>query len=229
MGGAVPSGRIKSLADQVGIGTKALRTARERLGVVATRNGNGATMRSSWALPIELCPAVRGYDDRVRTHALDDSSSNRAPRRSPEEMLTIAKVGDLKKPVGRITPDSTIQAAPALGSGDLDAVSMAHKVLTSARNFSASPEQCADTLLEQERPRVALRVRQFVQLGMNESAGRELAIRLVVQRDRVGSKAGSCIECQCLHGVLCAAGAAGHAHGPRDASEIWLCWCARRN
>ena len=49
--GAVESANVKALAEQAGIGTKALRNARERLGVVATRHGNGVAMRSTWSLP----------------------------------------------------------------------------------------------------------------------------------------------------------------------------------
>lgn len=203
--GAAASAHIKAHAAQAGVGTKALRNAREWLGVVTTRMGSGATMRSVWVLP-----------------------SIRAPLASSDALLRIVNVGDLKTPVDRIAPAPTIRAAPALGCGDLDAASATHKVLTNAAYRSASSEQCADTPIEQERPRMALRVRQFVQRGMNYNLAHELAIRLVVERDRTGSKAGSCIECQCLSRATCAPGAAGHTPGPRDPAEIWMCWCARR-
>lgn len=74
--GAVESAHIKALAEQAGIGTKALRNARERLGVVATRQGNGATMRSTWTLPVVAAPV----------------SEEETPIRALEQVLSPAKV-----------------------------------------------------------------------------------------------------------------------------------------
>lgn len=166
--GAVESAHIKVLAEQAGIGPKALRNARERLGVVATRHGHSLTMRSVWTLPVDTRPEPGS----------DGIEGFRA-----DEMLSIAKVK------------------------------------TAGANAG---------LTEAEAANLERRVHQFVERGMNAAHGCELAIRLVVERDRAGSKAGSCIECQSLRDSSCEPGAQGHTPGPRDPSEIWMCWTARR-
>lgn len=217
--GAVESAHIKVLAEQAGIGPKALRNGRERLGVVATRHGQGLTMRSVWTLPVEIPPEPGS----------DGLEVFRAPGPSAASLSTIVKVESLRKPVvsaDAIPPEKA--GFVAIGEGgertdqrDAECSEMLRiaKVQTASANAGLTDAEAANL----ER-----RVHQFVDRGMNAAHGRELAIRLVVERDRAGSKAGSCIECQCLDRSACEPGTQGHTPGPRDLAEIWMCWAARR-
>jgi hypothetical protein len=55
--GRVPSHDVKRRATEAGISDKALRTARERLNVVSSREGFGADTKTFWALgPLHSCP-----------------------------------------------------------------------------------------------------------------------------------------------------------------------------
>ena len=215
--GAAESAHIKVLAEQAGIGTKALRNARERLGVLVARHGGGTTMRSVWSLP-EMYARAGG--DGIRAHP-----SKRW------RLLTPVKVSDLANPDisrRRISPPK--EAFPAAEQVVAGPDAKGRELLGDAWPLTAATEQTATTeLTSAEQDRLVRRSRQFVQRGMNGAASRELAIRLVVERDRTASRTGSCIECQCLERSSCAPGAEGHTPGPRDPAEIWMCWCARRH
>lgn len=95
---------------------------------------------------------------------------------------------------------------------------------------SASQERPSGAveLLPAESTRVAARIVSFARYGMVESDARQLAVRLVVERDRTSSRTGSCIECIAFDGIACEPGRCGDAPGPRPVTEIWGCWCARR-
>ena len=83
-------------------------------------------------------------------------------------------------------------------------------------------------LTTSEEERVEGRLRAFMSHGLDAPQARDLAVRLVLQRDRTSSKCGSCAECQCYERGSCQPGSHGHTEGPRDLAAIWPCWCARR-
>ena len=87
-----------------------------------------------------------------------------------------------------------------------------------------------EALLPHEEALVVRRTHAFAARGgLSDHAARELATALVLGRDRVGERGGSCVECQNLvRPGVCAAAAAGHAEGPRELMEVWHCWVARR-
>ena len=185
--GPVVSMRVKSLAGQFGIGPKALRNARDRLGVAMVRQGNGEAMRSVWSLPVEGAAApVQPAADGIR-----------APS-TATKMLRSAKVGVLINV--NVSGDLNVPSKPSpmFGFYRNRASPAEGKLLTSA-NFSAvQTEQFADSALTQfEQARTSHRVKLFVLRGMNEADARPLAFRLVVERDRTnGRSRGSCVECQ---------------------------------
>ena len=188
-----------SLAEQAGISLKALRKAREHLCVVATRQGNGARMRSIWSLPTACA------------------------RQPPARDLENARSG----------PEADAIRAPLVDDLETRHVRAAGRKLLRNAHFSENTAAVTElisvvelTLAEQAR--VARRLEQFVVRGMNATRGRNLAIRLVVERDRTGAKSGSCIECSCWRESSCSPGDEGHTSGPRAPAEIWMCWCARR-
>lgn len=217
--GAVESAQVKALAEQAGIGTKALRNARERLGVLAARHGQGLTMRSFWTLPVEI-PSEPGSDS---------IECFRAPGPSAASLSILVKVESLRKPVASAGTKPREKAGfvtigedgerTDLRDDECSEMLTIAKVQTGRANAEPTVEEAAN---------IKRRVRQFAERGMIADGARHLAIRLVVERDRAGSKAGSCIECQCLNRSSCEPGAQGHTPGPRDPSEIWMCWCARR-
>ena len=88
--GRTESARIKLLAAQAGIGTKALRNARERLGVVATRSGNGQRMRSTWALAPERVPEAKQPEPAPNPQALSYSDRNNPNRLTGRALQDLA-------------------------------------------------------------------------------------------------------------------------------------------
>ena len=205
--GAVESAQVKALAEQAGIGTKALRNAREKLGVVATRRGNGSLMRSMWSLPN---PDQAALENLNNWRAEEYGAGIGAPSFSAVGMPRIVKVGGTQMSTWLPTP-------------------LQPEVPRNEQQFSTIhlPTTAVELTLN-EQHHVERLSSEFVTRGMNELAGHQLAVRLVTERDRRGEKSGSCIECQCLNRGSCAPGAQGHTPGPRDPHEIWMCWCSRR-
>ncbi len=208
--GAVASAHIKALAEQAGIGAKSLRNARERLGVVTTRHGNGRTMRSVWALPLVDDEASKREEIQ---HAKTEVQGIRAQAGTNAEMSIFVSLGGRRS--------STATSGPA-GHGAVGGHVQVMKLLTAEQSSRAS------ILTPQEIAWVEFSAGKFMTRGMTEIDGFELAIRLVVERNRNGGKGGSCLECQCFDHGTCAPGAGGHTPGPRDPSVIWMCWCSRR-
>jgi hypothetical protein len=98
-----------------------------------------------------------------------------------------------------------------------------------------APGMCAFVVAEMvalspaERARVERRVQEFARRGLDTARARDVAVRLVMERDRVSSASGSCIECQCFQDNSCEPGQKGFTPGPRDPSEVWMCWTSRRS
>ena len=85
----------------------------------------------------------------------------------------------------------------------------------------------AKGLSEAEATRVARRAAAFIARGLTAALANDVAIALVLERDRGGTREGSCIECQCMvHGGCTSAEFSG---GSRDVREIWYCGYARRD
>lgn len=145
------------LARAEGITPKMLRVARERLGVVIRRSGNGVRMRSTWSLPVE---------------------SQKARGRP----LAVSMRG-MEQPTG--------EPSDAAGLSFADA----------------------------ERGRISRRIAFFMWKGLTKVAAHELAIHLLLERDRHGSRAGSCIECQNWRPE----GQRPCSEGQRQPGEIWDC------
>lgn len=160
-----------------GMTAKQVRRARERMGIVICRSGNGASMRSTWALPVE----VRGTRDTSPALTFPDMPGDAAERK--------AKVSESQEPSGMAT---------------------------------------STKLYAEETSRIARRVPVFMARGLDRLLATDVATSLVVQRDRPGTRAVSCVECQCytLHNTCAAAQYTG---GPRDAREVWSCGWARRD
>lgn len=193
-GGAAESNRLKAAATDAGISPKALRLARERLGIVTTRSGRRATMRSTWELPAGA--GEGSAETRSITAAVH-------PREA-------APTATLAKPAPQAVPLST---------GVKDSAGM-------LRNVDVSQD---DGLLPGEHRRVAQRIERFVKHGMKHAAAQSLAVRLILERDRTNSREGSCLECSVLEDGRCLPGMRGDTPGPRPPTEIWMCWCARRD
>ena len=223
LAGAVESAHVKALAEQAGIGTKALRNARGRLGVVATRQGNGRGMRSVWSIPIGGRQAQRELGEGVAAGLQSTAVGIRSPSGSTLEMLTSVKVGDLTNPVVRGDHTSLSKALLALDSGPSRVAPTTREMLRIAKSSVTPPEHEARAEMTQfERTRASLRVQIFVQRGMNESAARDLAIRLLLERDRTNGRAlGSCVECQAFVRDECAM--------MRPITVIHECWRRRHD
>lgn len=154
---------LHGLARAEGITPKMLRVARERLGVVIRRSGNGVRMRSTWSLPV---------------------GSREVPGEPPA-----FSTRRMKSPSG-------------------------------GRSAAAGPG-----FTEAEQGRISRRIAFFMRKGLTEVAAHELAIHLVLERDRHGSRAGSCIECQNWRPD----GQRPCSEGQRALTEIWNCSWARRD
>jgi hypothetical protein len=204
--GPVESSRIKVMAADAGFSPKTVRRARERLGVVATRHGRRAATRSIWALP---------------AHAKTEPARGGEGSPHPAQLCTEGNAPSDKPAICASTESVKTQVVPSQ-TGPPGA-----QVAPSTRALLLSNVDVHD-FSGPERARVAQRLSRFVDLGMDATLARAVAIRLVLERDRAGDKGGSCIECQCFDLGSCAPGRDGHTPGPRDPTEIWMCWCARR-
>jgi hypothetical protein len=81
-----------------------------------------------------------------------------------------------------------------------------------------------------EQRRIEQRVELFMCKGIDRFEAARVAHRLVLERDRTGSRDGSCAECQCLQpDGRCAVATAGLTQGPRPVHELWQCGFARRS
>ena len=124
--GAVESAQIKVKAEQAGIGTKALRNARERLGVACTRQGHGTSMHSVWSLPVGACARLQTKPESIR-----------APIPSTAALLTIVKVSNEasnpKAPVKRAANSTTRATLVAGQSGRAEVRVADHQMLLSCR------------------------------------------------------------------------------------------------
>jgi len=82
-----------------------------------------------------------------------------------------------------------------------------------------------------ELARVERRVGAFVaRHGLSIEVASAVATRLVLERDRLESRAGSCVECQNFRGPgACSAVVMGTQEVARPVAEIWMCWLARRD
>ena len=111
----------------------------------------------------------------------------------------------------------------------IDASDQCKQPATAQPPAGPAPES-VDALLPHEEALVVRRTLAFVARGdLSGHAARELATTLVLKRDRAGERSGSCVECQNLvRPGVCVAAAAGHTAGPRELTEVWLCWLARR-
>jgi hypothetical protein len=226
IGGPAYSARIKWLARQSGIGTKALRNARANLTVVATRHGSRKSMRSVWSLPSAADSAAGGDNDDFVAKRM--ARAIRAQASADLNVLTIVNVsGGLSRPTASRPSDRTTGASEAEPCRTSPALARS-RVNIGARPSPTSGQARAFDLPPHETNWIVRSAAVFVTRGMNDLAAHQLAVRLVVERNRAGSKLGSCIECQCLNHGTCVPGAGGHTPGPRDPSVIWMCWCSRR-
>lgn len=92
----------------------------------------------------------------------------------------------------------------------------------------AAANPSAASLRPFEEDRVARRTSLFVGKGLDITTARQVAVLLVTERDRTGTRGGSCFECQNLRSPrACIAADAGFGQGPRDAAEVWSCSYAR--
>lgn len=204
--GAMESARVKALAEQRGIGPKALRNAREALGVVATRHGAGATMRSMWALPDAAHVASQERDGS----APDGAQGIRAPAEPAFVPPSRPEPTLLRNPKVSGEPDSLQGALITTMKADVEATSGGSNLLRNAKGFQGAADQQAPRLLrfvkvkqalaplldDNERRRVERRIELFVQRGLGQYEARQVAVALI-QRDRgSGQAVGSCIECQ---------------------------------
>lgn len=89
--------------------------------------------------------------------------------------------------------------------------------------------EVAEANLQQfEHDRIAQRVPLFIAKGLDPLTARQVAVLLIVQRDRPGIRGGSCAECQNMRSPkACTAADAGFAEGPRPVTELWSCGYAR--
>jgi len=194
--GSKPSREVAAVLGAEGYTPKQIRRAREHEDIVIERAGNGRAMRSTWRLSIPV--AIPALDEMLTFVGVGDTASQRSA--SERETETVATKVSTEKAVPctqRMQPANEPGAASAFeGLG--------------AANLTDFEVQRA------ERGAIV-----FVQRGMGINAARDLAIRLVLERDRPAQRAtGSCIECQMLVRQEC------HVT-PRPVSEIHECWYRR--
>jgi hypothetical protein len=169
--GARDSREVQAAMTAAGFSPKRIRSARERIGVVISRSGHGASMRSTWAL------ASHSDDQRgLKTLLINaDASSPDALRRT--------KASD---------------------------------------RFGERQGRDGVALNPGEERRVSSRILRFTARGVELALAQELAMGLVLCRDRIGSRDVSCAECQNFT-VIRGCSVAAFSGGARDVSEHWYC------
>ena len=195
--GPKPSREVADALGAEGFTPKQIRRARELEGVVIERAGNGRAMRSTWRLSVSAAiPALGGMLSFVGAGTTASQRSAHA-----RETETVAAKVSAEKAVVR-----SQRRRPTNQPG-------------SASTLAAAPG--ATNLTAFEVQRVERNAIVFVQRGMGPDAARDLAIRLVLERDRPARRAtGSCVECQMFVRQEC------HVT-PRTVAEIHECWYRR--
>jgi len=194
--GPKPSREVAAALGGEGFTPKQIRRAREQEGVVIERAGNGRAMRSTWRLSIPA--AIPALDELLTFVGAGAAASHRSAH--ARDTKTVAAKVAAEKAVPRT---QSIQPANEPGAAStaagLGAVNLTHFEVQRA-----------------ERSAIV-----FVQRGMGIDAARDLAIRLVLQRNRPAREAtGSCIECQMLVRQEC-------HRTPNPVADIHECWVRR--
>ena len=179
-----------------GFTTKQIRRAREREGVVIERAGSGRAMRSTWRLSVPA--AIPALDEMLTFVKAGATASQRSAR--ARQTATVATKVAAETAVPRT---QRMQPAGQPGSA------------------STAAELGATNLTDFEVQRVERNAIGFGERGMGIDAARDLAIRLVLERDRPARHAtGICIECEMFVRQECFV-------TPRPVADIHECWSRR--
>jgi len=194
--GSKPSREVAAVLGAEGFTPKQIRRAREREGVVIERAGNGRAMRSTWRLSVPA--AIPALDEMLTFVGVGDTAAHRSAR--TRQTATVAAKVAAEKAVPRI---QSVQPT------------------NEPRSASTAAGLGATNLTDFEVQRVARSATVFVQRGMGIDAARDLAVRLVLERDRPARRAtGSCIECQMFVRQEC-------HRTPNPVADIHECWVRR--
>lgn len=186
---ASPSREIVDQMASAGYSPKQIRGARVRLGVRVTRTGSGGDSRSFWALP-----------------AWHDEGTTAPERPDPDRSART-----------RATPRGT-SVPPGQTAGPERSARAREDVASVKASLLAPVGAATASFTDDESERIQARAAVMVQRGMGESAARRLAVRLVIERDRLDVHAtGSCIECQVRD----------ECPSVRPSDEIHQCWQRR--
>lgn len=112
----------------------------------------------------------------------------------------------------------------------------AHRFVPQQEPTSTSDDQAAlfrtpdaPNLSDGELRRVARRTEYFEAKGLGRARAHDLALFLVVERDREGLQVMSCAECQNFNSHRdCRAAREGCPVVPREVSQLWYCYLARQ-
>lgn len=116
-------------------------------------------------------------------------------------------------------------AAPATPAPDVPAELPEQEDLPStSRPDATPPDSDPAALTDGEQARIERRITVFVERGMGHDDAADLAVTLVLKRDRTGrpDAGSSCIECQNLARGTCPT-------QPRPIAEVHVCWFARHD
>ena len=194
--GSKPSREVAAVLGGEGFTPKQIRRARELEGVVIERAGHGRAMRSTWRLSIPV--AIPALNEMLTFVGVGDTASQRSA--SVRETETVATKVSTEKAVPR-----TQRMQPANEPG----------AASTAAGLGAA------NLTDFEVQRAERSAIVFVQRGMGINAARDLAIRLVLERDRPARQAtSSCIECQMFVRQEC-------HRTPNPVADIHECWVRR--
>jgi hypothetical protein len=180
---------------------------------VVKRAGCGKLMHSIWALP----------------GSCDSAQSSGTPARSarPAPSATVLKAAKVRPDAGGRrrraeptlpSPNETVWAAPIPAHDDAAAELTAH-----SEPLPTFVKVIATALTPAEASRRDGREHVFVQRGIDLNSARALAASLV-ERDRTGSRAGSCAECQCFVDPQCPCPST-----PHEVAELHSCPYLRKN